>query len=150
MTDHHIPRSVYARCIIIDTGVIKALIDDRDGRHGEAQFYYEQIRSRDFEILITNTTIYECYTRIMYDLGFQKAIDFLQNTSDWIDRIIRVTEEDDKDSIDHLLRFDEDLSYVDALNFSVMLRLGINKAFSFDRHFTFPGFEVIPINYFLT
>ena len=54
----------------------------------------------------------------------------------------------DTKSIVHLLRYNEDLSYIDALNFSVILRLGIDKVFSFDRHFTFPGFSVIPINYF--
>lgn len=134
---------------MIDTGILKAIIDDRDGRHDEAEFFFGEIRSRGFQILITNATIFESYSRILYDCGFNKAKYFIQNLSKWSNNTIRVTEEDEQKSINHLLRYDHDLSYIDALTFSVMLRLGIDKIFSFDRHFTYPGFNVIPINYFL-
>lgn len=149
MSNQIVPRSIYARSIIIDTGPLKALVDEHDGRHAEAQLFFDEIRSRDFQITITNVTIFESYSRILYDVGFHKASYFVQNVGNWSDETIRITEEDEMEGIVHLLKYNQNLSYIDALNFSVMLRLGIDKAFSFDRHFTFPGFSVIPVNYFL-
>ena len=39
---------------------------------------------------------------------------------------------------------DQDFSYTDAVSFAVMRRDGIDRAFSFDRHFVTAGFTIVP------
>jgi len=39
---------------------------------------------------------------------------------------------------------DQDFSYADAVSFVAMRRHGIDRAFSFDRHFLTAGFAMIP------
>jgi predicted nucleic acid-binding protein len=39
---------------------------------------------------------------------------------------------------------DKDLTYTDAINMAVMIRIGLKNVFAFDWHFTLLGFQVFP------
>jgi predicted nucleic acid-binding protein len=59
--------------------------------------------------------------------------------------ILRLIEQDEQEAKRILIKFsDQRFSMFDAINFSVMKRVGIGKAFSFDAHFQIFGFEKIP------
>jgi len=82
-------------------------------------------------------------------LGRQRGIELLQEMYEGSYTIERVIEDDEEQARRYLSDFqDQDISYVDALNWSVMLRRGISKAFTFDRrHYSlvqFIGFVVVP------
>jgi predicted nucleic acid-binding protein len=58
-----------------------------------------------------------------------------------VDAVSAVDEQIAVEIISH--HADKEYSYTDATSFAIMERLGIRRAFSFDRHFEQYGFELI-------
>jgi predicted nucleic acid-binding protein len=55
----------------------------------------------------------------------------------------QATEGDQSRGLSIVLEYDDkSYSLTDAISFTVMQRLGVNRAFTFDRHFEQHGFEV--------
>jgi len=91
------------------------------------------------------STIFEAYTRILYDIHWRKAIEFLDDVSSSNIVIERVNETDEQEAEKILRKYkNSKISFVDALNFAVMLRLKFLYAFTFDSDFLTVGF--IPFN----
>ncbi|MEZ5332105.1 MAG: hypothetical protein R2991_08630 [Thermoanaerobaculia bacterium] len=58
---------------------------------------------------------------------------------------MRAEERDELAALVHFERFaDQGVSFTDAVSFAVMRRLGLEGAFTFDRHFGLAGFEPWP------
>ena len=96
-------------------------------------------------VFITLPTIYETQRRILFDLGRQKADQFLDHIYDGSVKIERTFEEDEQNARGLIKKYaDLELTLTDACNMTVMIRLGIAKVFSFDRHFPLVGFIRIP------
>lgn len=133
--------TVSTRTILIDTGPLLALANTRDSLHLQTQILLKQIKDERKSLLITNTTIYECYTRILYDVGWRLAINFLNDleTSDILIELI--TQEDEAEAKLILKKYkNSEISFVDALNCAVMKRKGYLYAFSYDKDFLIVGF----------
>ncbi|MEK7112350.1 MAG: PIN domain-containing protein [Patescibacteria group bacterium] len=132
---------VSTKTVLLDTGAILSLLDSRDSKHFEAKSLLQKIKSQKLNLLITNTTIFEAYTRILYDIHWQKAIEFLDDISS--SNIIkeRVNEIDEREAEKMLRKYkNTEISFVDALNFAVMLRLKFLYVFTFDKDFLTVGF----------
>lgn len=59
--------------------------------------------------------------------------------------ILRPTLEDELQALDMWEKYaDQDLSFTDCISFSLMRSNKIKRVFSFDRHFEFAGFKLLP------
>ena len=98
------------------------------------------MRRRRLTPLLTNFIVGETHGLVLSRLGSGLARRWLFGNV-W--PIERITADDEVRARDILRRYDDkSFSYVDATSFSVMERLGIRQAFSFDPHFEQYGLEL--------
>lgn len=139
---------LYTRGVLLDTGALYALANLRDAHHQEAIGCLECLQKDSHPIFISNVTIYETYRLILHDLGIAKALDFLEKIFDGSVKIEYITLPDEDNARTCLKKYDDqDFTFVDALNFSVMNRIQIFKVFTFDHHFNTMGFINMPPYY---
>ena len=122
-----------------------AFIELRRGNQ-EAILCDEAIRDRRLPIYVTSTVVAETHRRFLFDFGHGAARQFLDRARSGMFQIVRPTEADEVDAIQLLDRYaDLHMTLCDALSMAVMLRIGIARAFTYDRrHFSAAGFVVIP------
>ena len=136
---------ISTQTVLLDTGAVLSLVDSRDSKHSEAKKILQKIKRQKLKLLITNTTIFEAYTRILYDIHWKKAIDFLDAIANSNIVVERIRDTDEKEAEKILRKYkDSEISFVDALNFAVMMRLKFLYAFTFDSDFLIVGF--VPFN----
>jgi predicted nucleic acid-binding protein len=124
---------VTSRSLLLDTGPIKSLCDPQESLYIDAKLILEKIILNRLSLVITNATIYEAYTRILYDLYWRKAIEFLDNLAVSGIQIENVTSQDEIEAVKILKKYkNRKISYIDALNFAVMKRLRLFYAFTWD------------------
>jgi predicted nucleic acid-binding protein len=134
---------LYAEAILIDSSAAIALINYKDQFHDEAFRFFNS--TENIVWVCFNITAHEAYTRARYDLGFSSAIslyDFLKSNNFYQLNLEPVDEIEARELLDKYA--DHDLSFHDALCAAVMKRAGIYKAFAFDHHFYYFGFELFP------
>lgn len=140
-----VPESIFESAILIDTSALYALADPRDANHQEAVSCLELIAQYGLPIWVTSYTIAETHARILQGLGVNAGLTFLTNIYDGGLTVERPYESDEQRAVGYVNKFSSlTLSLFDALSFSVMTRLGIGKAFSFDAHFRILGFVLVP------
>ena len=127
--------------ILVDTSAIYALVNDADAIHGAAKTRLRMMKKNRFEPLLSNFIVAETHALVLTRLGPHIARRWLLGNRWQIERVLP-SDEDRAHQIvaSHL---DKDYSYTDATSFAIMERLGIRRAFSFDRHFEQYGFAVI-------
>lgn len=136
-------RTAYEQFALIDTSAVIALHDPDDQFHADALRFFGAEPDLDWGAL--NATTHECYTHVRYRGAFQRAMEHYEFMRKDTFRILEFLPEDERKAEDILRRYSEHpISFHDALCAAVMLRLGIYKIFSFDRHFRILGFEVMP------
>jgi uncharacterized protein len=129
--------------ILIDSSAALALLNPRDQFHQHAQTFFDL--SPDIVWVVLNYTKHESYTRIRYDNDFNSAIRLFDYLSSEPIQQISFTKSDEEEALNLLKRYsDHKLSFHDALCAAVMKKYGIYKAFTFDKHFYYFGFEVYP------
>lgn len=134
--------SLNSRCLLVDTGPLLSLANSRDSQNGVAKTILSKIKKQRYSLLITKVTIYEAYTRILYDVGWDQAIAFLDDIYSSNMLIEPISSDDEKAAEDLLRKYKHmDISYIDALNFAVMLRLKYLYAFTFDNDYLILGFQ---------
>ena len=129
----------------MDTGAFVALIDDTDPQHVIAKSCIGDIKSKKYPIYVSNVTIVETHKRVLFDLGYRPAFAFLTDVYSGRFNILRLIKEDECEAKRIIEVFsDQKFTLADAINFSLMKRKGILKAFAFDKHYSIFGFEKIP------
>jgi predicted nucleic acid-binding protein len=142
-----VPKTIYERAILLDTGALEAIADPKDQYHGSAVRYRAELLELAYPLYITTLTIAETHRRLLYQphLGYPQALNFLQNVYDGSTNIVRPLEEDELRAMEYVKQFsDQKLTFTDTINMAVMRRLGLRKVFSFDWHFGLLGFQVVP------
>ena len=134
--------------IFIDTSAIIAYFNADDRFHGEAEGIMRSLTEGGIPITRLYVSEYvfdeavtfiECVLRahaLAVDVG--EAI-----LSSPFTTMLRV-EDDVFEEAWERFRAGEGLSFTDCSSFALMDRYGINHAFTFDRHFTEAGFQVLP------
>ena len=126
--------------ILADTSASYALLDRSDRNHARAVSLARLMRRRRLTPLLTNFIVGETHGLVLSRLGSGLARRWLFGNV-W--PIERITADDEVRARDILRRYDDkSFSYVDATSFSLMERLGIRQAFSFDPHFEQYGLEL--------
>jgi len=142
-----VPRSIYERAVLFDTGALEAIVDSKDQYHNEATACLRELRDLAYPFYVTTLTIAETHRRLLYTphLGVLPALRFLESVFDGSTNIVRPNEGDEKQAVEYIKRFDDqDLTFTDVMSMAVMKRLGLHRVFTFDWHFTLLGFRVIP------
>ncbi|MFN0074560.1 MAG: type II toxin-antitoxin system VapC family toxin [Chloroflexota bacterium] len=131
---------------LIDTGAFFALTDQGDTHHRDASAILEDLARGGTRLFTTNLVLAETHALLVArlrraDTAFQFLTDIYGSDSA---SIIRVTERDEQRALEILARSRDKLySFTDVTSFVVMERLGITRAFSFDRNFAQYGFTLL-------
>ena len=126
--------------ILAVTSATYALLDRSDRNHARAVSLARLMRRRRLTPLLTNFIVGETHGLVLSRLGSGLARRWLFGNV-W--PIERITADDEVRARDILRRYDDkSFSYVDATSFSLMERLGIRQAFSFDPHLEQYGLEL--------
>ncbi len=134
--------------IFIDTSAIIAYFNADDRFHGEAEGIMRDLTEGGIPL----TRLY------VSDYVFDEAVTFIECVlrdhalardvgaallSSPFTTMLRV-EDDVFEEAWERFRAGEGLSFTDCSSFALMDRYGINHAFTFDRHFSEAGFQVLP------
>ena len=135
--------------VFVDTGGWIAMAVKRDRYHKKAATYYRKLSKDKVRLVTSNYVLAETYTRIRYDDGHAKALQFnalIQEATkagrlnlEWVTPAIHKEAWDifEKDS-------DQDFSFVDCTSFAIAERVGVKEAFGFDAHFKTMGLILKP------
>jgi predicted nucleic acid-binding protein len=130
---------------LIATGALLALADPKDNNRPQAIACLNTIKDHRLPVFVSLPTIYESHRRFLYGLGQVAAAHFLQNIYDGSINIVRTVEDDEHEGIRLIERYEGlRITLTDAVNMAVMIRLGIDVSFSFDRRYLQAGFIRIP------
>lgn len=130
--------------IYVDTSAIFALLDRNDINHVRARNWLSGAVDRQDTLECGNYVLVESFALITRRLGMQAARSFQTDfvpimRLHWVDRELH-----DRASTAFFTAGDRDLSLVDCVSFEIMRNVGIDTAFTFDRHFSEQGFESVP------
>jgi predicted nucleic acid-binding protein len=135
--------------IFVDTGGWLAMTAKRDRFHKKAAGYYRKLSKEKVLLVTSNYILTETYTRIRYDDGHAKAIQFnavIQEAVrvrrlllEWVTPVIH------RSAWAIFERYsDQDFSFVDCTSFVIAKKVGADEAFGFDEHFKTMGFILRP------
>ena len=128
----------------IDTSAFLAVLDADDTHHKKAKDVWKELVPTETTLTSTNYVLVETCAVLQNRLGIESVRTFQEDilpivTVDWVDEVAH------RAGIMGLLTADrKKLSLVDCVSFDSMRRLGVKKAFVFDRHFKEQGFDCLP------
>ncbi len=131
--------------IFVDTSAFFALADETDTNHQEAKRLSKKIGKEKLEVVISDHILSETITLIRIKIGFQKALLFGNRLFDSKITNLIVTEEKMlKEGWNIFSKYDDkNFSFVDCISFAIMMKEGIDTAFTFDHHFEQIGFKIL-------
>ncbi len=136
-----------AEPIFIDTSFFKALIDHNDQFHPLAVKIWEEVRGSGYQLVSSNYIIDETVTLLRARAGLSAVMSFREIlTNSRLIKIARVSVNDEAKGWNWIQKDWSNLSFSDCVSFSQMKRLGINKACTFDKHFSRAGFEIVGVD----
>jgi hypothetical protein len=132
--------------VFVDTSAWDAIEDAGDRHHAAALRFKEELAQRRVRLYVTNFILDECYTLLLYNIGyartvaFKRAIDLMQ--AGGILAVVHVSEAIEHAAWEVFERFNQDKewSFTDCTTKVVMDNLGIRQVFAFDHHFDQMGF----------
>jgi len=135
--------------VFVDTGGWIAMSVARDRFHRGAASYYRKISKKNVPLLTSNYILVETYTRIRYDDGHAKAVQFdsvIQEAIkigklhlEWVTPAIHQAAWKNFESFS-----DQVFSFVDCSSFVIARNVGVVEVFGFDEHFKTMGFTLRP------
>jgi len=130
--------------IFIDTSAFLALIDASDRHHAWAKKTWKAILLDEEQPVSTNYVLLETFAVAQSRLGLAAARTMQESffpliTIQWIEQSLH-----EAGLAAVLMASRKKLSLVDCVSFETMRRLGINRAFTFDRHFKGQGYVCLP------
>lgn len=129
----------------VDTSALYALLDEDDVNHDRAAQWFTET-ARDQEVLLTTHSyvVVESSALTHRRLG-SKAVRVLFDAFIPVLSVFYVDEDLHRQSVaGYLAALDKRISFVDRVSFQTMRRLGLDRAFAFDRDFENEGFHVVP------
>lgn len=126
----------------LDTSALYALLDADDSHHDAARGAFEELAGADSILVTHNYVVVESAALVKARLGHEH----LRHLSDLID----LAEVSFVDAALHetarqvFAASARRVSFVDSVSFTFMRRCRVDAAFTFDRHFTDQGFDIVP------
>ncbi len=130
------------RCFV-DTSAFIALLNADDDMHARAKKRWQELLSQDASMATSNYVILETFALAKHRIGLQAAKDF-HDAMLPVATVVWIGEDIHGIAVSSIiLSGKRNLSLVDCTSFEVMRRSGIERAFTYDRHFRDQGFELI-------
>ncbi len=140
-----------AHKIFVDTGAFFARFYRRDQYHNDAVSIWNHLESESVDLITTGYVLAEFTSLLARRTSHEYTSQILPLVyNPGIFNIENVIEADEQRAIKLFAKYaDQNIGFVDCLSFSVMERLKIGQAFTFDKkHFGFAGFEILSPPYF--
>lgn len=135
--------------IFIDTGALLARYLRRDQHHQSAVSVWERLGSTNENSVTSNFVLNEAFTLMSRRAGYGFAVQRAKTI--YASQALTILRPDREDEIKALQFFgkyaDQQVSFTDCISFVLMKRERIKCVFSFDRHFEFAGFQIVPESY---
>jgi predicted nucleic acid-binding protein len=128
--------------VYVDTSAFLAVLDADDENHEAAKKVWTELLESREAIVCTSYVLVETYALVQHRLGMAAVRAFHEDVFpvlqlEWIDDSLH------QQAANALLTANRrNLSLVDCASFATMRRLGIKKAFAFDKHFSEHGFTI--------
>ena len=132
--------------IFVDIGAFLARYLERDQHYKEAVPVWLRL-SRDRPKLYTSAFVLDetltlLARRSSYAFAASKARTIFASSAF---TILRSSAEDELASLELFEKYaDQKISFTDCVSFVLMRKLGLREVFTFDQHFRYAGFEVVP------
>jgi predicted nucleic acid-binding protein len=132
--------------IFIDTGAFLARYLLKDQHHRRAVAVWKKLGSNRENCVTSNFVLDETFTLLGRRAGYGFAVQRAKNIyASQALTIYRPNREDEIKALQYFSKYaDQHVRFTDCISFVLMKREKINRVFSFDRHFEFAGFYVIP------
>jgi predicted nucleic acid-binding protein len=130
--------------VFIDTSAFLAVLDADDAHHSQASEIWHNLITQEETLVCSNYVLVESLALIQNRLGMA-AVNVFQNDIlpmigvEWLDETTHRAGVSAFITASH-----RRLSLVDCTSFELMRRLGIQRAFTLDRHFSDQGFRCLP------
>ena len=129
------------RAVLADTGPLYAAVDPSDDSHERARKDIERLNREGFGVALTYPTLCEGYSLVVYKLGLEAALRWLEETRENASQL-NPTPEDYRAAEQVVLRYrDQDLSLFEAIAAVVGERLSL-AVWTYDYHFDVMRAEV--------
>jgi predicted nucleic acid-binding protein len=128
----------------VDSSAYLALLDRTDPNHAHAVAIARAMARERYRQFTTNIMVIECHALVLSHMGIAPAGQFLRSMQEGNTVVVWVRPQDEERAKAIVWQYtDKDFSLADAISFVVMERLGITRAFTFDRHFAQYGFTAL-------
>lgn len=132
------------RWVFLDSSAYLALANTNDVYHQQAQAIRTRLQQERWRNFTTNFVLAETHALFLVRLGQVAGTAFLREMLRSNTTVLRVRAADEERGLAIIFQYqDKDFSLTDATSFSVMERLSIPQAFTFDQHFTQYGLTVL-------
>src|SRR5262245_39929002 len=131
--------------VFVDTSAFYAIFAPSDGKHREARQIFRALYTEAVALVTTDLVLVESYILLHARTGRVGLLRFrtFVGNSAWLQTIVATPEQPAEAWRLLEQRSDKEYSFVDATSFVMMRALGVERAFTFDDHFTQEGFDVI-------
>lgn len=135
--------------VFVDTGAWIAMAVKRDRFHKRAASFYRRLSKEKVPLVTSNYVLTETYTRIRYDDGHAKVLQFHSSIQEAIKvgrlHLEWVTPAIHQEAWKIFKKYGDQLfSFVDCTSFAIAGNIGVKEAFGFDDHFNTMGFVLKP------
>lgn len=136
-----VPTSRREHWAMVDTSAIYATIDRSERDHADAQAIAARLARERWRLFTTNYVVAETHALVLIRVNRAVAERVLDELDVSPTTVIRATEADEQRARAIVKQYrDKNFSLTDAITFAVMERLGMDRAFTFDRNFAQYGF----------
>ncbi len=130
----------------IDTGAYFARFYSRDQHHTASLETWSHLESEGATAVTTIHVIDELATllarRTSYTFSGTKIAEIYDSEHTGI---ARSSEDDERKALMYFRKYaDQKISFTDCLSFVTMKKLSLHQVFTFDRHFKYVGFDIVP------
>ena len=130
--------------IFVDTSAFLAILNETDQYHQKAKQFWTEVLTTDTVLYSSNYILLETTALLQHRFGID-AVRLFENKLRPVIEITWVDEQIHKLGMGILITANRrNLSFVDCISFEIMRQARLEKAFTFDPHFSEQGFSVAP------
>jgi len=131
--------------VFIDTGAFIARFIEKDQYHLQAVELWELLRQEDAQCVTSNFVLDETFTllgrRAGYEFAHERALNLYASQAL---TILRPDLDDEMIGLNYFKKYaDQSVSFTDCLSFALMDRIQTQRVFTFDKHFSWAGYQLL-------